>query len=272
MILGSSKDPVLIKKIYLRIWTLRDEVEAVVKARVDAGETENISVEDLIQEYQSKSLTNNDGSVTLEVLNGGKDDEDSSSEEPEATEETESAEETEAESENESETEAEGESEEAPSDGEAETEAEAETEEAEEAVAADGPVDVIQRRPDIPAEKIYNGTTVLTEMNMEEMYFFSNKSFLEGQSIVIEFMVPTRFVVNANVFYSRPYNHKSRIIRDNNLIYRVAVRFSFLKPGERTLLRKFVASIEPDLSKAAKPKAAPKPKSEGFDDLDDLDL
>ncbi|MFT6604696.1 MAG: hypothetical protein ACJARO_002220, partial [Bacteriovoracaceae bacterium] len=55
MILGSSKDPVLIKKIYLRIWTLRDEVEAVISERISSGETDSLSVEDLIQEYKSRS-------------------------------------------------------------------------------------------------------------------------------------------------------------------------------------------------------------------------
>lgn len=254
MILGSSKDPVLIKKIYLRIWTLRDEVEAVIKARIASGEAENLSVEDLIEEYKSKSLVNNDGSVTLEVLNGGKSEEE---------EQAESG--AEAEAEEKSEEDSEESSDEASS--------EESTEEASAtAIDPDAPVDVIQRRPELPEDKLYNGTTVLTELNMDEMYFFSNQSFLEGQSIVIEFLVPNKFIVNANVFYSRPYNMKSRIIRDNNLIYRVAVRFSFLKPGERTLLRQFVQSVEPDMSKHVKPKAAPKKESDGFDDLDDLDL
>lgn len=256
MILGSSKDSVLIKKIYLRIWTLRDEVEAVIKARVEAGGEDNISIDDLIEEYKSKSTTSLDGeNVTLEVLNGGKSEEDEEEKDKEAEPEAEAESEPEAETETETEAET-----------EADTEAETQTEE------KDGPVDVIQRRPSIPEDKLYNGTTVLTEMNMEEMYFFSNQSFLEGQSIVIEFLVPKKFVINADVFYSRPYNMKSRIIRDNNLIYRVAVRFSFLKPGERTLLRQFVKSVEPDMTKTVKPKAAPKKQSDGFDDLDDLDL
>ncbi len=263
MILGSSKDSVLIKKIYLRIWTLRDEVEAVIKARVEAGSEDNISIDDLIEEYKSKSTTSLDGeNVTLEVLNGGMSEEEEAPE-PEVKAEPES----ESDSESESETEAE-----ASVEGEEKAEEEVAASESEAIVDKDGPVDVIQRRPTLPEDKLYNGTTVLTEMNMEEMYFFSNQSFLEGQSIVIEFLVPKKFVINADVFYSRPYNMKSRIIRDNNLIYRVAVRFSFLKPGERTLLRQFVKSVEPDMTKTASPKAAPKKQSDGFDDLDDLDL
>jgi hypothetical protein len=219
MILGSSKDPVLIKKIYLSIWTLRDEVEAVISERVGSGDSKNISVDDLIKEYKTKSPLEvaAGGSGTLEVLDGGKtkeDEEETSALEESAEEKTE----------------------------EEKTEGESESSSTEESVTAESSeksetVNIIQRRPKLPEGKLYKGTTVLTELNMEEMYFFSNQTFLEGQSIVIEFMIPTKFVLNADVFYSRPYNHKSRIIRDTNLIYRVAVRFSFLKPGERTLLR-----------------------------------
>jgi hypothetical protein len=258
MILGSSKDPVLIKKIYLRIWTLRDEVEAVISERISSGETDSLSVEDLIQEYKSRSpLEVAAGGSGLEVLDGGK-----AEDETEAEASEESAEENPEENSEEKE--------------EASADSSEESSE-EEASANDGEdkseaVNVMQRRPKLPEGKLYKGTTVLTELNMEEMYFFSNQSFLEGQSIVIEFMIPNKFVLNADVFYSRPYNHKSRIIRDTNLIYRVAVRYSFLKPGERTLLRQFVQSVEPDLSKHAKPKAAPKKEADSFDDLDDLDL
>jgi hypothetical protein len=260
MILGSSKDPVLIKKIYLQIWTLRDEVEAIITARVSAGESEVISVEDLIEEYKTRSPAEiaAGGSGTLEVLDGGKVEEvEVEKEEEEAKASTEdSAEENE-----------EDKAEEASSEDQKEEASASDDQKGE-----DQPVNVIQRRPKLSEDKLYKGTTVLTELNMEEMYFFSNQTFLEGQSIVIEFLIPNKFILNADVFYSRPYNHKSRIIRDNNLIYRVAVRFSFLKPGERTLLRQFVQSVEPDLSKQAKPKAAPKKESDSFDDLDDLDL
>jgi hypothetical protein len=255
MILGSSKDPVLIKKIYLSIWTLRDEVEAVISERVSSGDSENISVDDLIKEYKTRSPLEvaAGGSGSLEVLDGGKAKEDE--EETAASEEKTEEEKTEEEK----------------------IEGERESSSSDESVAAESSekseaVNVIQRRPKLPEGKLYKGTTVLTELNMEEMYFFSNQTFLEGQSIVIEFMIPNKFVLNADVFYSRPYNRKSRIIRDINLIYRVAVRFSFLKPGERTLLRQFVQSVEPDLSSHAKPKAAPKKEADNFDDLDDLDL
>ncbi len=256
MILGSSKDPVLIKKIYLRIWTLRDEVEAVISERISSGETDTVSVEDLIKEYKTRSpLEVAAGGSGLEVLDGGKTEDEA---EAEASSE-EAAEET-------------------PEEEKEEATADSSEESSDEEVAAkdseekSDAVNVMQRRPKLAEGKLYKGTTVLTELNMEEMYFFSNQSFLEGQSIVIEFMIPNKFVLNADVFYSRPYNHKSRIIRDTNLIYRVAVRFSFLKPGERTLLRQFVQSVEPDLSKHAKPKTAPKKEADSFDDLDDLDL
>lgn len=260
MILGSSKDPVLIKKIYLSIWTLRDEVEAVISERVSSGDSENISVDDLIKEYKTRTPLEvaAGGSGTLEVLDGGKSKEDEADADASA-ESSEDISDKETDSEK-TEGEAEGSEEETVAADAAEASEESEA------------VNVIQRRPKLPEGKLFKGTTVLTELNMEEMYFFSNQTFLEGQSIVIEFLIPNKFILNADVFYSRPYNLKSRIIRDTNLIYRVAVRFSFLKPGERTLLRQFVQSVEPDLSSHAKAKTAPKKEADSFDDLDDLDL
>lgn len=227
MIIGGSKDIVLIKKIYLNIWTLRDEVQAVITARAEAGQGK-VSVEDLIEEYKSRASLDSKDNTTLEVLDGGK------------------------------------------SEGAPEAQAESKEDEAEKTPSS---ITVTQRRPNIPSEKLHNGTTILSELNMEEMYFFSDQNFLEGQSIVIEFLVPNRFVLNANVFYSRPYNRKSRIIRDKNFIYRVAVKFSFLKPGERTLLRQFVKSVGPGAAQAvAPPEKAVKAQGEGLDELDDLDL
>src|SRR5690606_32544093 len=57
MIYHNSTDPVLIKKIPLRIWTLRDELEAVIQQRLESGEytAENKpSLDDLIEEYRTK--------------------------------------------------------------------------------------------------------------------------------------------------------------------------------------------------------------------------
>ncbi len=65
-------------------------------------------------------------------------------------------------------------------------------------------------------DKISKGKTILSEIGMEKMFFFSSKAFTEGQSIVIQFCIPKTFIVNADVIYCRPFNIKSRIISQNN--------------------------------------------------------
>jgi hypothetical protein len=108
---------------------------------------------------------------------------------------------------------------------------------------------------------------------MEKMFFFGNKGFTEGQSIVIQFCVPKMFLINADILYCRPYNMQSRIISKNNYSYRVLVKFTFLKEGERALLRQFIQSIEPDLSKIDKKKKSSDSKDESdFSELDNLGL
>lgn len=106
------------------------------------------------------------------------------------------------------------------------------------------------------------------------MFFFSNKAFTEGQSIVIQFCIPKTFIVNADVIYCRPFNIKSRIISQNNYTHRMLIRFNFLKEGERALLRQFIQSIEPDVTKIVKKAANEDAESaEGdFNELDDLGL
>jgi hypothetical protein len=109
---------------------------------------------------------------------------------------------------------------------------------------------------------------------MEKMLFFSNKAFTEGQSIVIQFCIPKSFIVNADVIYCRPFNIKSRIISQNNYTHRMLIRFNFLKEGERALLRQFIQSIEPDVTKVIKKPSAESSDEDGsdFNELDDLGL
>jgi hypothetical protein len=269
MIHGNSNYPVLIKRIPLRIWHLRDEIEAIVKARLIArkqsGEDDDsLSVDDLVQEYKRKGPLKDETAeapapagghadeseaamaAALEVIEGGAD----SSEEGEAEDATEEVEAEAAEA--------------AKEMVEGQTDAE---------VKHSGVV--IQRRPKLETEKLIPATAILAEIDMDHMYIFSNHKFLPGQSIVIDFVVPKRFTVNADVYYCREYNMRSRIISDKKLPYRIAVKFTFLKEGERTLLRNFVTSIEPDVH-ASKPvpkmNKAQEADDDDFDELDDFDL
>lgn len=261
MIHRKSTDPVFIKKIKLKVWTLRDEIEAVIlKATEQKGSAlTSEEKEKLIEEY-SQTITATPG---LQVIEGG------AGAESEGGEEGGDAGQSDAEKQQ-----AAADAMLAAMDGEdiVEGGAAAPTESEEEGGAS---IQVIQRGShNIPADKITHGIVVLSELGMDHLYFFSNKNFTEGQSIVVEFQVPKRFIVNINVAYSRAFNMKSRIISEKKLPYRVVGSFSFLKDGERTLLRQFVSSIEPEIKEeivVTKKATSDDDDDDGdFGDLDDL--
>lgn len=206
MIHNKSTDPVLVKKISVNIWTLRDEVEAVLKKR--AEQSSDINIDDLKSEYnQNPAVVYNE---TDKQADEGEQSDDKA---------------------------------------------------------------IFQRRPqNIPSEKIYKGKFLLAEIEMDRIYFFSNKDFLPGQSIVLDFLIPNQFTLNADVVYCKAYNIQSRIISNNKLPYRVIAKFTFLRKGERTLLRRFMKSIEPDIEAAPIEEKATEPASSNIDDMDDFDI
>jgi hypothetical protein len=268
MIHNSSSDPVLIKKISLKIWSLRDEIEARIQAQLDSGaevsnEVLETKISELRTEYTKKSNTAENNVLQLKTaedlpadgedemakamaaaMEGGVDDA--------ATEDE-------------------------PAEGEAASE---ETSENVVSMSGSPVVDnnvisiAIESPVNLSEEKMSKGKTILSEIGMEKMFFFSNKAFTEGQSIVIQFCIPKTFIVNADVIYCRPFNIKSRIISQNNYTHRMLIKFNFLKEGERALLRQFIQSIEPDVTKVV--KKAPTEESDSgegdFGELDDLGL
>lgn len=206
MIHNNSSDTVLIKKISLKLWSLRDEIEARIQQKIDAGE---ISAED------PKSIELNLKSIQAEYVRNVSNENvipfKSNTEEVQTNLSNE------------------------------EVEALSQTDENEADLSK-----IAGRSQVIPEEKIAIGKTVLSEIGMDRMLFFSNRVFTEGQSIVIEFCIPKTFTINADVMYCRPFNFKSRIISKNNFTHRMLVNFTFLKDGERALLREFLQSIEPE--------------------------
>ncbi|OUR96769.1 hypothetical protein A9Q84_10535 [Halobacteriovorax marinus] len=252
MIYNNSTDPVYIKKISLKIWALRDELKAVIRERMKTSKDENLSIDDLILEYRSKTDVADGGGEVQAIgdLNTGEDEMAAA----------------------------------IAGDAPEEAAAEGDTEGSADDMAAamlegqtgdddDNTISITQRYPTLVEEEVSNGTTILAEIGMDRLFFFSNKPFLTGESIVIEFVIPKRFVLNANILFCREYNMKSRIISKNRLPYRIGADFSFLKEGERTLLRQFINSIEPDIPEApVKTDSKPQDDDEDFDELDDLDL
>lgn len=218
MIHHSSTAPVLIKKINLKIWSLRDEIEARITKELEINPESNLYVEQLRSDYLGlKNETPNN------VLALNPDAESTPPVENEPPQEDASI------------------------------------------------ISIDRTLPEISAEKISRGKAVLAEIHMDKMFLFSNCSYTEGQSIVIQFCIPKMFMINADVVYCRPFNLKSRIISENNYNYRVLIKFSFIRNGERAILRQFIQSIEPDVQKIEKkPETALEEEDSGFGELDDL--
>ncbi|MGZ3787206.1 MAG: hypothetical protein ACXVLQ_01715 [Bacteriovorax sp.] len=255
MIHNSSSDPVLIKKISLKIWSLRDEIEARIQEKIAEGSSINEQLVHAIREqYTSKSPQSANNVLELKSTKDLSSSEDEMAAAMRAME-----------------------NEEAPSE-EAGEEPSAETNNvvslAPTNSADQNIISISLVAPNIPEEKISRGKTVLSEISMNKMFFFCNKPFTEGQSIVIQFCIPKSFIVNADILYCRPFNLKSRIISQNNFTHRALIRFNFLKEGERALLRQFLQSIEPDATKVEKKAAAKESDEDGsdFGELDDLGL
>lgn len=270
MIHNSSSDPVLIKKISLKIWSLRDEIESRIQDKLDAGELVPEGLEEKITALRHEYTKKSDMPDNVIQLKSGAD--------LPADEDDEMAKAMTA----------------AMAGGD--EEAPAENVDVAEAASLDNAIDsnmlnmiesstpaqvqnnniisIAIDTPNLAAEKISKGKTILSEISMDKMLFFSNKAFTEGQSIVIQFCIPKSFIVNADVIYCRPFNIKSRIISQNNYTHRMLIKFNFLKEGERALLRQFIQSIEPDLVKVVKKPSAESSDEDGsdFNELDDLGL
>ncbi len=262
MIHNSSSDPVLIKKISLKIWSLRDEIESRVQEKLDAGEMVPEALEQKIMELRGEYTKKSALPDNVVQLKSGAD--------LPADEDDEMAKAMAAAMEG-------GDEAEAPADGAEAGENNVVSMNGEAAPASTEDAAVITigiEPPNLSEDKISKGKTILSEIGMEKMFFFSNKAFTEGQSIVVQFCIPKTFIVNADVIYCRPFNIKSRIISQNNYTHRMLIRFNFLREGERALLRQFIQSIEPDITKVVKkaPAAEEEAGDGDFNELDDLGL
>ncbi len=293
MIHGNSNDPVLIKRIGLKIWSLRDEVESVIQQhlahKADGKALSSQEINEIKNEYAYSGPI--EQKAGLQLIDGGADTSEESGDDLEAAmaaamgggddaEAEESGDDLEA-------------AMAAAMDGGNDAEGEESGDDLEAAMAAamggseeattpseavakpQGAKKIIQRGShNIKEDRLSRGVSILSELSMDGLYFFSEKKFMEGQSIVIEFQIPKKFVLNAIVSFCRPFNASSRIISNRKVDYRTVANFTFLKEGERTLLREFIRSIEPDIP--APIMAPPKQQDDGgdddFDGLDGLDF
>ena len=242
MIYNKSGHPIEIKKISIRLWTLRDEIEAAIERRMKECEAAAVPLYiDDIKKFYNLSKDSDLDNVVPFNQNASKDmnsimesiGEEVKSESEAAPEELEAG----------------------PTDALAGTT----LTNAEEIIAKQVTQGLETTKPnpvlDRPYErqapdlnKISYGFTLLSDINMENILGFVKNNFLQGQSVVVEFLIPQSFKITAHVTYCHHYAMRSKIISSTKPDYRLQCQFSYLFNGERNRLRQFLQSIEPTLN------------------------
>ena len=212
--------PCFTKKINLHVWSLKEEINQVIMSKIESIEEKEL-IKSLIEDYSADKPA-----LKLIKTEQGQDEESSDKEKSTDQDEQENT----------------AESKKVTSEAEADDE------------ASKGKEEIIQKIFKLSEDKISKATTVMSEIYMDEIYFFSETPFLEGQSIVVKFCIPQKFIMNADVIFCQTYSASNRVLGKAKLPYRVCAQFSFLKNGERTLLRRFLSSIEPELKDPKKEK------------------
>src|SRR5690606_10759923 len=209
MIYNKSTHPVEVKKISLRIWSLRDEIEAALERRIRECEAAGIPlyIDDIKKFYNINSPVSGSSQGVADLM------ESLSQETP--------------------------------------------MNEAEEIIAEQklqgldnsSPNPILDRPyqrtpPDL--KNISYGFSLLSDVNMDSFLSFTKNKFLQGQSVVVEFLIPQSFMMTADITYCHHFAMRSRIISSNRPDYRVQGKFNYTFAGERELLRSFLKSIEPN--------------------------
>jgi len=225
MIHNKSIHPIEVKKISVRIWALRDEIEAALERRIKECEAAAVPlyIEDIKKFYKLETAP-----IPSEELAPLKE-----------TEENKSLQDAEA----------------------------IVTHQQDQGVEnKPNPIlDRPYRRQAPDSQKISYGFSFLADIQMDSALVFTKDKFLQGQSVVVEFLIPETFMMSAEISYSHNFGRNSRIISETKPDYRVKCQFKFIITGERDNLRNFLVSIQPTLP--VQKKKAPKEV-----DLDSLEI
>lgn len=299
-LLNKSNHPVQVKKIPITVWSLRDEIEAAIKQKIEenGGTTDNLDISE-IQNFYSNLKTyedlpkkgeedapdgdldpngnpmDDDAKAMMEAMGGGGDDssEDKSEEEAEANND-------ESESENSEEDDAAaalaaemlgdqggGDSSESSADKDAEGDQGSDNT-SEEKTSKNSKKGFQRVFPEKKSRDF--GFVFLSDLNMEQALIFTRKKYMTGSNIIIEFEAPRKFTLTAEVVTSFAVNMNSRVISETKPNFRIQCKLHFSFEGERTFLREFLKQVEPDvpppLSKLKKP-ATQEDDEDEFDDL-----
>ncbi|MCB9091557.1 MAG: hypothetical protein H6621_09020 [Halobacteriovoraceae bacterium] len=247
MILGKSKDPVLLKKIALEMWPLKEEILSTYRY-YKKNHTDQI-VE--VKNYYENSTLSHGAQI------GKIQQEDSTEVKEEESQETATSEQSEEGDDNVVDI------------------------NTKEPVNKTSSKEYLELRNKITrikpnSETISRGFVFLSDMNMDEVLFFSEKPYWPGQTIVFHLAIDRGFTICAEINYIKNIAMKSRIISDLRAQFRIKAKVLFVNAGDRTLLRNFLSSIEPEELKtskshghAEKPKASPQESNGGESDDED---
>lgn len=251
-IFNKSHHPVEIKKISIRIWALRDEIEAAIERRMKECDAAGIPlyIDDIKKFYNMRvdaPLTDDSNVVQLKEKKAQTQDEMNDLMETlgDEVKNDESAEAAASETEKKEDSNTLNEAEEILAEQKLK------------GIEGENPNPFLERpftRQAPNLDKISYGFSLLSDVNMESILSFAKDSFLHGQSVVIEFLIPQTFIVSAEVTYCSHYALRSRIISSTKPDYRVQCKFTFAMPGERDNLRNFLKSIEPSVNEKKKKK------------------
>lgn len=250
MIYNKSGHPIEVKKISIRLWGLRDEIEAALGRRMKECEAAGVPlyIEDIKKFYNLNAPQSPDNVFQLKPKDAGTDAMASLMEsvaEETKTEETQAADATNTLNEAE----------------------EIIAEQTMQGLETKKPNPILERpyqrqAPDL--EKVSYGFVLLSDINMENILSFTKDKFLQGQSVVVEFLIPQNFMMTADVTYCHHYAMRSRIISSTKPDYRLQCKFAYSIPGERENLRNFLKSIEPTISNDKKSKKGSEDDSLGI--------
>jgi hypothetical protein len=251
MIYNKSGHPVEVKKISVRLWGLRDEIESAIERRIKECDAAGVPlyIEDIKKFYNLKTPGAPDNVIPLKPAQSEEDamaalleevSEESKAEEPKPADPVDPA------------------LADAADENKALTEAqEIIAEQTLQGLDTKKPNPILERpyqrqAPDLA--KISYGFVLLSDINMESILSFTKEKFLQGQSVTVEFLIPQSFMMTADVTYCHHYAMRSRIISTTKPDYRLRCKFAFAIPGERDTLRNFLKSIEPTIVEKKKVK------------------
>lgn len=274
-ILNRSTHPVEVKRIELKVWTTRAEVEEAIDKRIKQN-GENCDLSDLeafyskapnIAQSAESSDEESDSDDNLDANGNPMDEEalamaaamgeDESDEESDLDDEQDQPEDTEDPTE-----ENDSADENDLSDQSADSQA------SENGAKLNTQVQLERFAP----QKFSHGFALLADINMEYALLFTRESFIPGQSIAMEFLIPQRFIISAEVIRCSAVSNQSKVISETKPKYRLQCFFTYNYEGERTKLREFLQSIEPEIPPPPKKISKPEDSDDDDDDFDDLGL